>query len=120
MTSQHLNLCTLCAYGYMNVLPLAFSLAAPADYQSTVTTLTFTPAIGSVTVPVVIFRDTIVEGNETFFGHLVDIGDPVILAPQIATVLITEDEVDSKYCIVKFYNAYPYQMETHISAQLIR
>ena len=83
----------------MYVYYLSLSLAAPADYESTVSTLTFTPDIGSVTVPVVIFNDTIVEGGETFFGNLEDIGQPVILAPQIATVLITEDESDSKYRI---------------------
>ena len=80
----------------MYVCYLSLSLAAPADYEATALTLTFTPDIGSVMVPVVILNDTIVEGGETFFGNLVDIGQPVILAPQIATVLITEDESDSK------------------------
>lgn len=62
--------------------------------------LTFTPEIGSVSVSVVIFDDTIVEGDEAFFGTLVDIGQPAILAPSIATVLITEDPTDSKHKVL--------------------
>ncbi len=57
----------------------------------------FSPSQLSVDVPVTILDDSIVEANENFFGLLTNpVGDPVILNPDRATVIITDTD-DSKF-----------------------
>ena len=75
---------------------LPFFFSAPSDYEGTQQLLTFSPTILSVQVPVTIFNDSIVEGDETFFGNLDARGQPANTNPAVASVLITEDPSDSK------------------------
>ena len=48
-------------------------------------------------VPVTINNDTVVEGNETFFASLDNLGQPVRTDPSQASVVITEDASDSEF-----------------------
>lgn len=79
---------------YFHVL---ISIPAPEDYGGTSILLTFSPNISNVQVPVPIINDDIVENDETFFGVLDNLGLTVVMTdPALATVLILEDNSDSK------------------------
>ena len=66
------------------------------DYEGTTLLFTFTPSVGSNSVNVTIFNDTIVEATESFFGNLAGTAGLVIASPDLATVTIQEDPSDSK------------------------
>ncbi len=70
---------------------------APADYEMTVSQLTFSPTMDVDTVAVTIFNDAIHEDNETFIGNLpIASADPqTILNPSTAVVTIIDD-IDRK------------------------
>ena len=70
-------------------------ILAPADYDRTVRTLTFSPAMNLNSVAVNIINDDIHEDSETFLGLLTAPGQPVILNPDTAVVTITDD-IDRK------------------------
>jgi hypothetical protein len=68
---------------------------APADYERTVSQLTFSPTMDVNTVPVTIFNDVIHENNETFLGNLRNPDPQTILNPSTALVTIIDD-IDRK------------------------
>ena len=63
----------------------------PADYERTVTQLTFSPTVAVNPVSVNIIDDEIHEDSENFFGVLTAPGQPAILNPDRAVVMITDD-----------------------------
>ena len=75
---------------------ISFFQPAPADFEMVITSITFGPGMLQQRVSVPIYDDNILEEeNEIFFAHLVnDIGDPVNISPDVATVII-QDEGDS-------------------------
>ena len=65
---------------------------APADYERTVRSLTFSPTVDVNAVPVTIINDNIHEDSERFFGILAAAADqPAILNPATAVVTIIDD-----------------------------
>lgn len=76
--------------------------ADPADYESQSVTLTLQPGQVRLPVSVTILNDSIVEGNETFFALLDNIGQPITIssAGGVATVVIVEDSDDSMRMII--------------------
>jgi hypothetical protein len=68
---------------------------APADYERTVSQLTFSPTMDVDTVTVTIFNDGIHEDNETVIGNLRNPDAQTILNPSTAVVTIIDD-VDRK------------------------
>ncbi len=67
-----------------------------ADYQSESSPFVFPSDQLFVDIPVSIINDSIVESSETFFGSLGNsMGEPIVLAPDFATVTII-DANDSK------------------------
>ncbi len=76
------------------LLPTLLSIVYtdPIDYVPNTVELTFTPTISQVTVTVIINNDDIVEDPEQFTAVLnADAGLPVVTAPEVAFVTITED-----------------------------
>ena len=73
---------------------LSICLSSPADFVSLTTLVEFGPGVVQQSVNVMIEDDTIVEAEEAFFAQLTDVGDPVNIAPDEATIVI-QDEGDS-------------------------
>ena len=68
------------------------TITADADYVTQVVTLEFIPGVTTRSVNVTIQDDDTAEATETFFGNLLDVGDPVILQPEVANVFILDDD----------------------------
>ena len=82
---------------YVRRVMLLFLLWYTEDYDGESTVLTFSPGVLRTGVPVTINNDQVVEGNETFFGSLDHLGQPVRTDPSQASVMITEDASDSEF-----------------------
>ena len=70
----------------------------PADYERTVTQLTFSPTVAVNPVSVNIIDDDIHEDSENFFSVLTAPGQPAILNPDRALVTIVDDN-DRRFLI---------------------
>ena len=71
--------------------------------------LTFSPGTLLNGFSITIVTDSLVEGNEQFFGNLREIpGSPVVLSPDVASVTIIDD--DSTYVPQVDEEAYMYQL----------
>ena len=80
----------------MILVVISFFQPAPADYEMVMTSITFGPGMLQQLVSVPIYDDNILEEEiEIFSAYLVnDVGDPVNISPDEATVII-QDEGDS-------------------------
>ena len=68
------------------------SATPPEDYNASPMTLEFSSSVMSITVPVTIVDDDILENPETFSAVLTT-GDPsVLLDPDVATVTINDND----------------------------
>ena len=85
---------------YPILLPFMFlSAIAPVDFGGAAVDFTFGPGVSRLCVEVTIEDDDILEDEEDFFATLTTTDPDVILNPDEARVVITEDPMDSKsYC----------------------
>lgn len=84
----------------MFIAPLLPPRAADADYQSESSVLVFSPAQHSISIPVTVIEDDIVEVAQTFFGFLGNsLREPVILAPDAVTVTILDANDSKGLCV---------------------
>ena len=66
------------------------------DYTGTTVDLTFTPTQSTSVARVPLINDDILEGQEFFFGNLMNTPNLASASPNRATVTINEDVNDSK------------------------
>lgn len=53
--------------------------------------------MSSIDIPVTIVNDSILEGNQLFFGNLGSPVGPITLDPDMATVIISDDAPDREF-----------------------